>query len=381
MGGDVAPAHPAADLVELGEPERVGALDDQRVRLRDVEARLDDRRRDEHVGVAGEEREHPLLELALRHLAVGDEEAQLRAELPRAARPLPRSSRRGCAGRRTGPRARARARARAWTSSSSYSPTCVRIGRRPSGGVSMTLMSRSPASDMCSVRGIGVADSESTSTSRRSWRSSSFCATPKRCSSSTITSPRFFGDDVAREHAVRADEDVDLPRGEVREHPLHVGGLAEAGDHLDVDRQVAVALAERVPVLLGEDRRRREHERLAAVRDRDERGAHGDLGLAEADVAADEPVHRPRRLEILLDGLDRAAAGRASPRRGSSPRAARRARRRPRTRRPRRAGAARRARAARRPARARPSRARFLIVCQALPPSFESAGACPSAPT
>ncbi len=58
-------------------------------------------------------------------------------------------------------------------------------------------------------------------------------------------------------------------------------------------------------MLLGEDRRRHEHQDLLAV-DRDgERGAHGDLGLAEADVAADEPVHRPRRLEVLLDGLDR----------------------------------------------------------------------------
>ena len=59
-------------------------------------------------------------------------------------------------------------------------------------------------------------------------------------------------------------------------------------------------------MLLGEDRRRREHQRLLAV-DRDrERGADRDLGLAEADVAADEAVHRARRLEILLDGLDRA---------------------------------------------------------------------------
>ena len=40
----------AADLVELGQPEPVRPLDDQRVRLRDVEPRLDDRRRDEHVG-------------------------------------------------------------------------------------------------------------------------------------------------------------------------------------------------------------------------------------------------------------------------------------------------------------------------------------------
>ena len=59
-------------------------------------------------------------------------------------------------------------------------------------------------------------------------------------------------------------------------------------------------------MLLGEDRRRAEDERLLAVHGRSERGPDRDLGLAEADVAADEPVHRPRRLQILLDGFDRA---------------------------------------------------------------------------
>ena len=81
VGGHVGAADPPADLVQLGEAERVGPLDDQRVGLRDVDPRLDDRRRDEHVGVAGEERVHPLLELALGHLAVRDEEAQAGAEL------------------------------------------------------------------------------------------------------------------------------------------------------------------------------------------------------------------------------------------------------------------------------------------------------------
>ena len=82
VGGHVRAADTPADLVELGEPERVRPLDDERVRLRDVEAGLDDRRRDEHVGVAREERVHALLELALRHLAVRDEEAEAGAELP-----------------------------------------------------------------------------------------------------------------------------------------------------------------------------------------------------------------------------------------------------------------------------------------------------------
>jgi hypothetical protein len=51
--------------------------------------------------------------------------------------------------------------------------------------------------------------------------------------------------------------------------------------------------------------RGREDERLLAVRGDRERGPHRDLGLAEADVAADESIHRTRRLEVLLDHLDR----------------------------------------------------------------------------
>ena len=60
-------------------------------------------------------------------------------------------------------------------------------------------------------------------------------------------------------------------------------------------------------MLLREDRRRDEHQRLLAVQRCGERRPHRDLGLAEADVAADEPVHRARRLHVLLDRLDRGA--------------------------------------------------------------------------
>ena len=155
------------------------------------------------------------------------------------------------------------------------------------------------------MRGIGVAESDRTSTSSRSARRSSFCRTPKRCSSSTTTSPSSLGDHVAGEDPVRADEHVDLSLGELLQHRLDLGGPAEARDHLDPDREVAVALAEGVPVLLREDRRRAEHEHLPAVDGDRERRADGDLRLSEADVAADEPVHRLRRLEILLDRLDR----------------------------------------------------------------------------
>ena len=82
VGEQIGAADPPSDLVQLREAQRVGALDDQRVRLRDVEARLDDRRRDEDVRVSPQERQHPLLQLALAHLSVPDDHPQARDELP-----------------------------------------------------------------------------------------------------------------------------------------------------------------------------------------------------------------------------------------------------------------------------------------------------------
>ncbi len=119
--------------------------------------------------------------------------------------------------------------------------------------------------------------------------------------------PELLRDHVARQHPVRPDQHVDLAVGELGQHALHVGRPAEARDHLDPDREVAVALPERVPVLLGEHGRRHEHEDLLAGDSDGECRAERDLGLAEADVAADETVHGAWRLEILLDGLDRRA--------------------------------------------------------------------------
>ena len=74
--------------------------------------------------------------------------------------------------------------------------------------------SRTPASDICSVRGIGVAVIDRTSMPIDSCFSRSFAATPKRCSSSTTRSPRFLKRDVLREQPVRADDQVDLAGGE-----------------------------------------------------------------------------------------------------------------------------------------------------------------------
>ena len=78
-------ADPAAQLVELTEPQQVGTVDDQRVDRGHVDARLDDGGADQHVELALPEVEHDLLEGALVHLAVGHRDAGLGHELAQLA--------------------------------------------------------------------------------------------------------------------------------------------------------------------------------------------------------------------------------------------------------------------------------------------------------
>ena len=62
---------------------------------------------------------------------------------------------------------------------------------------------------------------------------------------------------------------------------------------------------QRLLVLKREHRRRREERDLLAVHHRLERGAHRHLGLAVADVAAQQAIHRRRRFHVALDVGDR----------------------------------------------------------------------------
>ena len=70
VGAGLRPPDAAAQLVELGQAEAVGAVDDQRVGARDVEPAFDDRGRQQHVIFAVVEGAHPLLDLGRAHLAV-----------------------------------------------------------------------------------------------------------------------------------------------------------------------------------------------------------------------------------------------------------------------------------------------------------------------
>ena len=156
----------------------------------------------------------------------------------------------------------------------------------------MMEMSRRPESDMCSVRGIGVADRASTSTSSRSERRSSFCATPKRCSSSRTTRPDSWGSHRARGRGAcrsgpRPSPSLNSPPGSATD--LRVCGSATPSPRAPGSRDSARG---RCSNAAREDRRRAEDKRLSVVHGSSERRPDRDLRLPEADVAADEPVHR-----------------------------------------------------------------------------------------
>ena len=113
--------------------------------------------------------------------------------------------------------------------------------------------------------------------------------------------PEVVEDDVGLEEPMRPDDDVDLPRGEPEEDLLLFLPAAEPAQRLHADRVVGETFAEGVQVLLGEDRRRRQHGDLLSVPYGLEGGADGDLRFAVADVAAEETVHGAARLHVPLD--------------------------------------------------------------------------------
>ena len=94
------------------------------------------------------------------------------------------------------------------------------------------------------------------------------------------------------------------PESDALDDRLLLARGQEAAEDLDPDRVRGEAVAEGLTVLLGQQGGRHQDRDLHALLDRLERGPDGDLGLAEADVAADQPVHGGRRLHVRLHRLD-----------------------------------------------------------------------------
>ena len=103
-----------------------------------------------------------------------------------------------------------------------------------------------------------------------------------------------------------ADDDVDATFLQALQGRSLLLGGAEAGQLGDLHGPGGEAIAELEEMLFGQQRRRHQHRHLLAAHHRHERGAQGDLRLAEADIAADQAVHRPARAHV---GDDRGDGG------------------------------------------------------------------------
>ena len=109
---------------------------------------------------------------------------------------------------------------------------------------------------------------------------------------------------VLVEDGVRANQDVHLAEAHLLDGLLLLFGCAEAADDIDDRREAVEARRERLVMLLREDRRRHEYSHLLAIHRRLVGRADGDLRLAEADVAAEQAVHGLLLLHIRLDLRD-----------------------------------------------------------------------------
>ena len=117
--------------------------------------------------------------------------------------------------------------------------------------------------------------------------------------------PEVAKDDLVAQQRVRPHRDLHRAARDVR---AHLGQLRRRSPHQpreQLDAHVRHPRAQHAQVLRREHGRRREEGHLPPVGDGAIDGAHRHLGLAEADVAADQPVHRPRAVHhVLADRLE-----------------------------------------------------------------------------
>ena len=127
--------------------------------------------------------------------------------------------------------------------------------------------------------------------------------------------------DLLLDQGMRADGDVDRAVGEPSQNVLACAAGHPVGEQFDpqgpVAEQVAgvghLQVAEECPhsggVLLGEHLGRGHQRSLVTTLHRGEQHRHGDDRLPRAHVTLEEPMHRVRRGEIVVDLADHSALG------------------------------------------------------------------------
>ena len=164
--------------------------------------------------------------------------------------------------------------------------------------------SRTPVSASCSVRGIGVALERQHMHLRPQLLQPLLVADAKMLLLVDDQKAQIPELDRLAEQRVGADHDVDVAVGKPLLDLRQLLRRDQARGLRDIDREAAKTLGKGLAVLPRQQRGRHHHRDLLAVERHGKRRAQRHLGLAEADVAADQPVHRPAAFEVLQRGVD-----------------------------------------------------------------------------
>ena len=303
IGALAAAADAAAQLVQLAQAEAVGMVHDQRVRVRDIQAGLDDRGAYEHVDVAVPEVADDLVELLLPHLAVGGADLGFGHEL------LDPGGHAGDVGHAV--------------VHVKHLAAAQQLATDRRGDLRVLVGAHVGEHRQAVLRRGGerghLADAGhrhlQRARDRRGGQGEHVHVGAQRLERLLVFDAEallLVDDDQAQvleldlgvEQLVRADDHVHGAVLKPLDRVVDVLGGLEAAHRPDGDGEALVALREGLVMLLDEQRGRHEHGHLLGVLHGLERGAHGDLGFAETHVAADQAVHRDRLLHIGLDLVD-----------------------------------------------------------------------------
>ena len=105
---------------------------------------------------------------------------------------------------------------------------------------------------------------------------------------------------VALQESVRADDDVDVARGQPGQHVQLLAPAAEPAEQLNLDGMVGEARDEGVEVLLRKNGGGHQHRHLPPVHGGFECRPQGHLGLPIPHVAGDQTVHGALALHVSL---------------------------------------------------------------------------------
>ena len=172
-------------------------------------------------------------------------------------------------------------------------------GLRFAGGLAISVTSRSPKTVCASVRGIGVAVMCSTCGVVRAERA------PLLDAEAVLLVHDGDGEraelDLLLDERMRADRDVGLAARQPVADGAALRGRHGAREQLAADAEVVADSLDGEEVLLGQGLRRRHQRALVAVLDRPQERVERDDRLPRADVALQEPLHRPLIGEVAAD--------------------------------------------------------------------------------